>query len=198
MASTSNTFHSQKIINFIFWLGILLIVSVLFIILNPKISADTQKSRQVEKMSQLIESIESSKTIDPKNYWEFREFYSKGNFRFNKAGIDRSTIDEDLLELLPKDETTPYLLFNSDGLQSIDSLTSYSSLTQILLPMIESGNVIYQDDFTLVFQDKQNTYLIFLKPYSDFENTSGFFEHWGGIEFPTDKLYWLNITQFKN
>jgi hypothetical protein len=192
---TINSYASKK-----FLLLNLIVFVVLFIFLTPKVSARLFPSLASHKLGNFLETSKSSQSIDPKKYWEFREFYSPGTFVFEKTGISNNIVRPVLLKsgvsLQNTSNYTPFLTFNSPRLQSVDFITSSNSLDKIVMEnTINENNFILNTETEKIYRTDSGQYvMIFLKNYEQMKSANGFFDYRIADKELTQGKYWLNVT----
>src|SRR3989344_1180556 len=81
-----------------FALVVLLILIISTLTLLPKLSSKVFPKEQSKMLKTFISLVVKNQSINPQEYWEFREFYSPGFFTFSKTGIDNYTEDKILIE----------------------------------------------------------------------------------------------------
>lgn len=173
---------------------------VLFLLFTPKISARIFPFLSDYRLQSFIKSTQSTNSIDPQSYWEFREFYSPGSFEVNKTGLD----DTEVLSLVSdlgiswNTDTIgiPFLKFTSPNTQSVDYLTESQTLSNILLSeSIDKAAVLFQTDTDLIIKSDQSTIaIIFIKSPEDMKKANGFFDYRDVDKKLTENKHWMNIT----
>lgn len=192
---TSNLTTTNK-----FLLLHLLAFILLFLFLTPKVSARLFPFVSGNKLNTFIQETESSKTIDPRNYWEFREFYSPGSFHFSKTGLPKQSISPvlnkaDLSQLINSNHM-PFLLFTSPKLESVDFLTDSTTLESILptLKQINTGVVLKTNTELIYRKDSSTLVMVFLKNHEEMKSANGFFDYRIADKKLTEGKYWFNVT----
>lgn len=178
-----------------FFFIVFLVTITLFVFLEPKVSARLFPFIRSSHLNSFLTHTVPSKKIDGRTYWEFREFYSPGVFTYDKKGIEDTIVKTVFRnDIQSKDQDMlPFLFFTSPFLQSIDSLTSETSITSFIVSNAK-GNLI---NTPVLFMNRNDTeiLLVFLLPYAAMERTNGFFDYQEKDKMLVKDKNWLNITR---
>lgn len=192
----SNTKISHK-----FLLFNLVVIIVLFLLLTPKVSARLFPFASEYRLHTFIENTQSHNAIDAEDYWEFREFYSPGSFIFSKTGLPQNEANHMLREfevsVNHERVNTPFLIFNSGRIKSIDFLTDAHQMNNIVeQELVNNKELIIQTDNAIMYRKNPTTFiLIFLKTPEEMRKANGFFDYREADKELTENKYWFNITQ---
>jgi len=143
-----------------------------------------------------ISKTQSNGSINPQEFWKFREFYSPGYFRLRDQGLQNSDINSalDEIELNPKNIIYTSL-FRAKHTVSLDGLTEAKSLEEIF-DINSFQNVIFQNKNTIIFTNNYgDKFMIFLLPISEMKKANGFFEYDGKDKNLLENKSWFNITK---
>ena len=138
--------------------------------------------------------------MDPREYWQFREFYSPGSFNFSRTGITESLLKNKQTEInIPYDQNEidlTFLAFTSPKLLSLDMLTKENDLNKIIdINTLKKTNVLFMNKNSLIYQKSSGRIIIiFLRNESDMKNANGFFDYQDKDKNITAGENWLNIT----
>jgi hypothetical protein len=185
-----------------FLLSILLII-VLFVgfsILVPKTAADLYSQKRQILWNDFYANLKTKDSIDPRNFWRFREFYSPGSFIFDRKGISDTNLSVDTAKIginksyFGKDLV--FLRYDSKRMSSIDSLTDRSSIDLISNSFaIKNENIILKkSDYLLIKKNEKNYLLIFILPESEMERANGYFDYLEKDKALVKGKYWLDMT----
>lgn len=179
----------------LFYMCTFIACSLLFLFLQPKVSALLSQSKREKMLKNFITNVQTSQGVHGQDYWEFREFYSPGNFIFDRNGIKKINIPPDTLPFLSFDQFQPYLYFSSPYLSSVDSLIDEKDLQKLISPtMPEGSTILFKSNTALLFQKINITYLLFVLPYEEMKKTNGFFNYDGQDKTLLRNKNWYNVT----
>lgn len=150
-------------------------------------------------LQKFLRESQAKKTVDPQSFWQFREFYSPGHFEFSKTGFKKDALEAARTTIdmpIQKDIGTPFLVYHSPYLGSIDSLvTDHSLHTLVDEKELKNIHILLKTDTTLIYEDSDNSVkMIFIKPLSEMEKANGFFDYKGSDMNIVNGKYWLNMT----
>lgn len=174
-----------------------------FFVLNPRIAYAfpwhyTRSSRQ------FIDSIRRNNTLDVKQFWQFREFYSLGSFSFDPQIV---SFGESLIIQAMPNKTNELLHFSSDRLQSSDMVIKVpenedinQTLTAAINEKAKNINVqqiLFKDEHTVLFEESENTFVLFFtRPIEEMEKVNGFFNFSGNEKKLLEHSIWVSETRF--
>ncbi len=185
----------------LFFLSILLIVSLCFILLVPKVSSRVFPQKREQILNNFISQTVKEGKIDPQKYWEFREFYSPGYFDFSEKGIDMSDLKDELSDLSRSADMIDlyFLGFHSKNLISLDGLTEEASLNKVFdNRKLSVKEVLFENHNAIIYKDTNGQiYIVFLLPISEMKKANGFFDYNKKELKFLDKKHWYNITKLK-
>lgn len=181
--------------------GVIIIsIILLFIFLQPKVASTLFEQKREMLLNHYITEVKAEKMIDPKKYWEFREFYSPGHFLFEKDGLAQSVIDPFInttpLPVAKKNLADPFLYFQSPYLKSLDSLTVNNSVDDFIQPqtLIKEKILVKNKDMLLYQYDREHLLLVFVLPESEMQKANGFFDYRKHDKELVAGKNWVNIT----
>ena len=185
----------------LFFLSILLIVSLCFILLVPKVASRVFPQKREMLLNAFITQVKRDQKIDPQKYWEFREFYSPGYFNFSEKGIDMSNLKDGHSDLSRSADMIDlyFLGFYSKNLISLDGLTEEASLNKVFYKdKLSTKEVLFESHNAIIYKDTTGqTYIVFLLPISEMKKANGFFDYNKNELKFLDKKNWFNITKLK-
>ena len=179
----------------------IIILFVGFSILQPKVSSRLLVQKRQILWSNFYTNLKSTKNIDSKNFWEFREFYSPGSFLFERDGLSR----EEVLKVLKgmkissthTENDLHFLAYRSDYISSIEVLTKEKSIDSFIKDyyLISEGDLLLRGkNYILLKQNPKKVLLIFLLPESEMKKANGFFDYQEKDKELVRGKYWLDIT----
>ncbi len=178
----------MKLIYGYYILGGVLII-VLLLLLQPKISSGLFPSVRQARYLQFVQDVRGKGEIDPKVFWQFRDFYGPGSFVLERSSFGSTKAGYKGLT---------FSKFSSSHLTSSDSLVSQPSLKSILnISSVPTDKAILQGKNFLLYQiDPKTVNLIFLLPSSDLIEVTGngFFDYNGADAALLKGRYWLDRT----
>jgi hypothetical protein len=186
-----------------FSIFLFILIVLLFSLLSPKVSSLLFPFKRQTILNEFINNIKTEKSINPQNYWKFREFYSPGSFNFSKTGLSPSLVEQAVKKIGIKYDnqkiTLTDLLFSSQKLNSLDMLTKQTNLNDIVdLKQFKKEQVLLEGGNYLVYQENAKTIkIIFLLPNSELEKANGFFDYKDTDKKITEGENWFNVTSIK-
>lgn len=198
---------TQKFLEYIksdlgFFLILLIVITVSFLFLSPKISAELFVFK---RQSALNEFINNSKTngINSQEYWKFREFYSPGYITFSRNGINKNLLNETQekikIKYNEKNIDLTFLVFTSPKVNSLDMLTKQTDLNMVIdQDQLSKENIIFINTNSLIYKEGPKTIkIIFLLSNAEMKKTNGFFKYEENDKKITEGENWFNITSIK-
>ncbi len=178
--------------------GALVIVLILtFILFVPKIASRIFPQKRAMLWND-FKSQTLTQGFDVKKFWQFREFYSPGYFRFSKD-VPAKTIAYDLSKfgITSPQPVTTELRFHSPLVISIDTLTTQATLSAILAKsQIDTSHPIFQDSMSGIYQiDPQHVVITFLVPHSQMVRAYGYYDYNDVDKELVKGKYWFDITR---
>lgn len=179
---------------------ILLILIILgtFIVLSPSLNTIFPFERHA-KLNSFLSEVKKTNELNPKEYWEFREFYTPGTFTFSKNyTITNSQVSPLILPeysaIGKRTNEKPYLVFHSSNVDSIDAVIT----STIDLSKLYSKNAKVVMSYPSLVLTNEGTYykLIAILPGKDIRVADGFFEDNKQDSFLANN-YWLTISIIK-
>ncbi len=169
--------------------GLFLIGALLF---HPSLHI-FQFIERKQKLTQLIKDIQKP-DFSMREYWQFREFYSAGNFSFNPKTVTLAGALQFNEIVEPRDTL---LTFNSPKLKSNDELITLAAAADIpeLHGKVKDAKVLAQFPDRVVFETADGkTHFLFLRSTDEMLKTLGLFDY-GNNEMNILKgKAWLNET----
>lgn len=158
--------------------------------LHPSFSARLWSWQRQRILDAFISQLETEKTVNPQAFWQFREFYSPGEFAFNPQAVG---IFQTLRLVKLSDPETEVLYFHSPKLQSTDSLITTPTLYTQKKP--HSAQVLWESErATLYRSGPEELTLIFYASIDEMRTANGFFDYLPSEQELLQGKYWLNQT----
>lgn len=173
---------------------------LLFILLQPRISSSLFSFKREQLLTSFLDAIKNTKTVNPKEFWKVREFYSPGHFVYDNRGIKATKLPLTFLSLSNTNDHAlfPFLIYTSPLTQSIDYLTTLKTIRPILnLLSQEKMKIIVQTDTLFLGQKDNAMYLVFLASNKDLAQTNGFLDYQNKDKELTKDKQWLSLTRFE-
>lgn len=165
---------------------------VLAVILTPKLSANFPIKRQ-RTLNTFLQQTEQNQAIDAREFWQFREFYSPGHFFLAKDGNAIENIPYVDSLKIKQQVISDQSYFVSSNMQSIDGLTTSSSLSAIM--RLPQTSFLIKKNTLVVYKTPHTVVMAFLLPPSVLKTTNGFL-----YKTPDSELqgkYWVDISVVK-
>ncbi len=173
-----------------------MIISCLF---HPTIRPRWNKVYREKLLNNFLETVLTQKSIDAQQYWQFRERYSPGYFKFNQENID--FLQTFKIINISDTGVSTLLYYDSPFLISMDAI----SKDLAILEKIKNDNqaeILLSNDTLLLTKstDEQNPQiqeynLWFLLAVETMQITNGLFDYTGDELSLLENAYWLNHTQ---
>ena len=186
-----------------FFALILITIISLFTFLSPKISSQVFPFKRQAILNEFINATKQRGSIDPQEYWQFREFYSPGYFIFSRTGIEKSSVQQSNEKIgIKYDEkqlSLTFLVFSSPLANSLDILTTESDLNKIVdLKQFSKENFIFADKNSLIYREDSRTIkIIFLMDNSKMRIANGYFDYGEKDKLLVENKNWFNVTVIK-
>ena len=179
----------------VFFILIFGLIFVLFFFLQPKMAAAIFPSIREARKTEFLKKVEEAGQINPQEFWQFREFYSPGSFTFNEKYVDvASGLQLKKMSDLPFPRVV-LLSFTSANSQSRDSLIFPEEWANVVSAQkINSLKIIFQTPHSYIYNDGDQTKILFIKPISEMMTANGFFLYTDQEKEKFKKYYWLNET----
>ncbi len=190
---------------FMLLLSILVLLSFLFLYLQPTLASLLNAPYRQTKIQNFIENVRSTQAIDGLEFWETREFYSPGSFKYSHDGFSNQDIAPILKELnvtmKPDVDRIPFLMYRSDKWISADFLVNSSTIADHVTKKQSNNkqldNKIVMNTSTewVYYEDENTLVIIFTKNIEEMQKSNGYFDYPGhDKEYLKDK-YWLSISK---
>jgi hypothetical protein len=177
------------------------IVIVCFFTLIPKLTSTIYPQKRDAILNQFITFTKQNGSLNPQEYWKFREFYSPGYFTFDRNGLvkDKTSAFINTTNIMLTDPTANvFLQYTSPKLNSLDILTSKSTLDDVVSINGSNKNIIYKDKTTQIFRQTPDTItILFIKTANDMKKANGFFDYQNEDKNITVGKHWLNVTNIR-
>jgi hypothetical protein len=169
-----------------------LIVAGLFVILTPKVSSLLFSFKRESVLNDFINKTKMEGMISPRDYWQFREFYSPGVFTFSKTAQKEIAVnfDKKLID-------STFLSFLSPNLSSSDMLTKQTDLNKIFNQSeVPLRNILFKSTNGLIYKTGNNTIkIVFLLGHKEIQKISGISDYLSDKQI--DQENWFNVTSLK-
>lgn len=133
-------------------------------------------------------------------FWQTREFYYPGSFKYNHDGFKgqeiRPILEEMDISLNQLDKTSPFLTYRSEPWLTADFLVHSPNIIDHLPDTTMGKSIILKTSSAWVYYEDETTVkIIFTKSIEDMQKSNGFFDYPGhDKEYLKDK-YWLSISE---
>lgn len=179
----------------------IIVVFLAFIIFSPRISSAIFPFKRQMELSNFTNQAKSENRIDPRRFWEFREFYSPGFFKFSNQGINESESSSLLsdFKINPQNVNIYFSKFDSKNLDSLDGLTTKTKINEILNKNdLDVKQTLFENSNTLIYKNSNDqTYIIFILPITEMKKANGFFDYTEDKKILQGKN-WIDITKINN
>ncbi len=186
---TKNNNHERLLFSGI--LLLLFLVGALFF--HPTLSL-FQKVARRHKLYILIQDAQKS-DFSMREYWEFREFYSPGNFTYDPAVVSLAGALQ--FNVIPSPSAV-LLTFRSPLIYSTDSLidiVSSNQYSQLEIPNESQQRVFYKLSDRVAYQTSdKKVHFVFVRPTSEMKQTLGLFDYGSNEDKILKNKLWLNQT----
>lgn len=174
-------------------IGLIILVSFLSLILQPRLLGFLPIVRQI-KLEKFLSQVKAQHQLDPKAYWQWREFYNLGHFSFDPLVVTWG--ETQIIKALPSDQTV-LLKYDSVHFKSTDYLIKKNQLPALTtyLKIGEPRVVVFSDPQTLIVQNNQEVEIVFVKSIEEMRAVNGFFDYTPQELKLLEDRVWLNITQ---
>lgn len=180
---------------------IAVIVVLLFILFQPKLSAQLFPFKRQMIWNEFATNVKTDGQIDGRTFWQFREFYYPGYFTFDRLGLSKQKIsvaEEKLnIELLPEASASAFLIYKSDKVNSLEALVNTDDLSTAVSDKVFSNeNVVLQNTSTSIYLSPKKARIFFIKPTDEMVTANGYYDY----KNTQDKAiiegkYWLSVTE---
>lgn len=177
------------------------IVIILFIFLQPKLSATLFPFKRQMVWKEFVTSVETSNHVDGRLFWQFREFYYPGYFTFERMGFDQKTslnAQKSLsVELLPESSPSAFLIYKSGKLNSLEALVNNDDLTKTVADASSKGaNYLVNTPQNVVYTIGNKARILFIKPASEMVKANGYYDVKDRFDSKyIEGKYWLSVTE---
>lgn len=177
------------------------VVILAFIFLQPKLSAWLFPFKREMIWNEFQQKVKTNNAVDAKTFWQFREFYYPGYFKFERLGFDQAKTNEAAynlhVELLPEASASAFLIYNAGKLHSLEALVNTDNLSKTLR---DSGSnradVILDDTSNLMYLSPKKARIIFIKPISEMVKANGYYDYKDPKDSALiDGKYWLSVSE---
>lgn len=179
---------------YLFFSGVLLLfflIGTLF--LHPTLGV-FQEFQHQQKVNQLLSDMKKP-DFQMREYWQFREFYSPGNFTFDPQVVSLAGALQ--FSTIPS-PTATLLTFHSPLIYSTDSIidTATSGVyAQLQIPDEKNQHIIIKSRDTVAYQSPDKKFhLVFIKSTSEMKQTLGLFDYGANEDKILKSKLWLNQT----
>lgn len=180
----------------VFYLIAAVIIVSSFVLFVPKISSDLFPFKRQLLWNTFLTQTKKEQQLDARHFWELREFYSSGYFtRHLTASPQEIATASKPFGNIQTTNLTTLIQFTSAQITSIDSLTTASQLSQILVPFPKE-HIVYQDKNAVIYeQDSKHVIISFVRSNEEMRKTNGFYDYADKDKKLVENKYWFNITR---
>lgn len=178
-----------------------IIIVLLFIFLQPKLSAWLFPFKRQMIWNEFQQKVKASHQIDARTFWQFREFYYPGYFKFERRGFDKNKTkemaDKLSVQLLPQANPSAFLIYTSGKLHSLEALVNNEELSKTLKDAgLGRADVLLDDRSNLMYLSPKKARIIFIKPVSEMVKANGYYDakdrHDAAL---IEGKYWLSVSE---
>ena len=168
--------------------------------MQPSLASLLNPPYRAKLLQTFLEKIEKKGSIDGQTFWETREFYHPGTFKYNHDGFKIEEIQPVLndmnIGMKVMNNTIPFLIYRSGKWTSAEFLITVPNINDSLTDQTKGKQIILKTPTAWVYYDNQHTLkIIFTKNIDEMQKSNGFFDYPGhDKEYLKDK-YWLSISQ---
>lgn len=164
-----------------------------FILLQPKVTHTLFAFQRQKTLTDFLETVRNAQTIDPQVYWQFREFYSPGNFTLNPEAVG---VYQTFRVIGLHDQETPLLYFSAPNLHSVDSIVDSPDNYYQEIAAVE--NPVFRNATSVIYQTSPQTLqLLLITSIAEMKKANGFFDYLPVEMKLLENKYWLNQTEIK-
>lgn len=171
--------------------GILaVILGVGLLIFHPSVSSRIWSWQRDRVYNHFVSQVQMQQKIDAQTFWQFREFYSPGEFTFNPDAVG---VYQTLRITTLSGPETRLLTFTAPHLISNDSIITTPDIYQQKIANIPEP--LYQDESSVIYEtDDNEVNLIFYLAIDEMMAANGFFDYLPAERELLQGKYWLNQT----
>jgi len=172
----------------------------MYLFLSPKVSSFLFPLKRNLLWKTFLSNTKNHRTLDSKEFWQFRDFYYPGSINFNVNKLSKKEVSEAVSSLQisvnSKQYFYPFLYFTSNKIFSLESLVNVTAINDILiLPSIPShSSIILRNDSTLFYVSNKKATLIFIKPIEEMITANGYFNYKKDDKELLKDKFWLVYT----
>ncbi|QQG44560.1 MAG: hypothetical protein HYW86_01430 [Candidatus Roizmanbacteria bacterium] len=175
-----------------------------FLIFQPKLSTWLFSFKRQSIFNNFMADVQKNKAINARTFWEFREFFNPGYFTFERDGLSKKQTAEALkkvrISLNSNVYYHPFLIYNSDKLNSIEFLVQTNELNKIInnvndLTLNVKKEILNTPSSHLYYDSDKTVKILFIKPVDEMVLANGFYNYRNDedVKIYKDKS-WLSIT----
>lgn len=150
------------------------------------------------------QSVESTRAIDGRTFWKFREFYYPGSFTFEPNGFGKEFTAQKAKELsisiLPQATASAFLIYESGKFKSLEALVNTRDLAETVEDLERLKNYDYDEgyggsSYEMLRRGKQ-VRIMFVKPASEMVKANGYFDMKNKQDAARiEGKYWLSVSE---
>lgn len=170
--------------------------------LHPTIRASIFSNKNQKTIAEFISQVQKSKTIDPMEYWQLREFTSRGSFSINPNFVKLFQTYQ-IVSINPS-EKTELLYYTSPYILSTESVVDQKFTLVEIAQDYQSSEILLKTNQILLVQnqleasEKHKSYeLWFLLPIEEMRQTVGFFNYTSDELSLLENSNWLHHSLIK-
>lgn len=181
------------------WRHIFFCASILFLftLLAPKISSSLYPFVRFQLLNRFLTNTVKNKTINAKEFWQFRDFYYPGSIRFNKMGLtdfDYTSFTRDIPIILTK-KIAPVLYFHSNLIESYETLGTVNGPSVFSMRPNDEWRIIFQGKNEMIGESDKAILITFIKPIAEMEKANGYFDYKDKDKKLLENKNWVVITK---
>jgi hypothetical protein len=174
----------------------------LFAFLQPSLRSFTLPQAKESILKTFLQDVHEHNTINPKLFWETREFYAPGNFVLKKQGFSEDEFRSILSNIhtdIHKTGAHPFLTFHSSKWDSVEVLVPAKKIEDVIKsPKFDAKKIVLNSDSELIYYTNHNTLKIyFIRPVDTMKKVNGFLDYGQyDLDILKDKN-WLVISEVR-
>ncbi len=177
-----------------------------FVIAQPRISAAIIPGLREYRIQNFIESIQKKQTIDPWQYWQFRDLLQMGSLSLVSRYPDvigSAEIHALVARVHPTHLFKPWIVYQSKKTNAVEGLVASSdgvALSEYI--SIPEGEILLSStaDLVIFSQETNSYYIVFLRPVATMATVNGylnFAERDEAFKAEAENNQWLTISEIR-
>lgn len=167
---------------------VLVALLMLVLWLHPTTSVVVFPFKRTKMLNSFLTKIDTTKRIDAREFWQFREFYYPGSLTVDKKGIKDPASPTIPLAY----ESYLFTVFRSSKITSYEYLVTKNTL-DLIVPNSDEWKKF--PNSSLVYKSADDSIsLVFIMPISEMVKANGFLDYKDKDKKLLEGKYWMVIT----